>query len=687
MGASKRIGSRLGNPLEEHIEKIVFAIVGLVCIWLLISYVVFSPNVVSCDNKKLAPGGIDSYVSKQTEFLKEKLSEEPQPKAPYEPNVGLFIALTDSAVSGLTVSFEVPVPAPIPRSIIDERIYDLPLIGEDEDVIGEVTDVRVEHIRAAAYVPTTEIDEENIYSQDNSEPNDIDLVTVEAKFDVAGLCERFYENFAGAKVQEQWRDPCLANPVFAVVQLQRQEQLEDGGWSDWQIVPQARIDARRELFEVIEDFAELPPAGLTVRLYRFNNGQVRKDLLQPEAYRIASAEEEWFPPAIHEKYLSYRKELESQEKREAEIAKEEERKRKFEEAREAREAREKEREEKRKERDKTRRETGGRETGAKRRSPGGVDSRRTGTRGTRGDFAASRSTKERSTKRRERPMTVKKHESDKKGSAKSKEVLSTSIDDFYKELDEILITEESDLSKMRQLVFWAHDDTVEPEKKYRYKIRLGVFNPIAGTDKLSGQYKSYKEKVILWSEFSNVTEGVAIPEMSYFFPVKIQETTKIVTVQVCKYVLGYWYSKKFPVRLGESIGKVAKYDVEEKEEQEEQKKVEITVPESIDYSTGAVLVDVMAVSDWVGGSNLRYYFDVLYSSDGAHIGHRPVGSRYWSKELLAKYHEIERAEEKPREPLRDWSSKQSEYRRTSKPRLKQSGDRELYKKMRRRIGI
>jgi hypothetical protein len=53
--------------------------------------------------------------------------------------------------------------------------------------IGEVNGVTVEHIRTVAYVPTEEITEQNGYDKVAHEPNDIDLVTVEANFDVEGL--------------------------------------------------------------------------------------------------------------------------------------------------------------------------------------------------------------------------------------------------------------------------------------------------------------------------------------------------------------------------------------------------------------------------------------------------------------------------------------------------------------------
>ena len=99
--------------------------------------------------------------------------------------------------------------------------------------IPEVADAAVSHIRAAAYVPIREITTQTAYDTGTSEPNDIDLVTVEARFDTVELYRRFTASFNGVDVQkEEWRDPCLADPTFAAIQLQRQERLEDGSWGD-----------------------------------------------------------------------------------------------------------------------------------------------------------------------------------------------------------------------------------------------------------------------------------------------------------------------------------------------------------------------------------------------------------------------------------------------------------------------
>ncbi len=258
-----------------------------------------------------------------------------------------------------------------------------------------------------------------------------------------------------------------------------------------------------------------------------------------------------------------------------------------------------------------------------------------------------------------------------------------SINDVYYDYDEIAFNRLTDFSKIREpMLFWAHDDTLEPKKTYRYRIRLGVFNPVAGTIQLSEQDISQKNKVILWSDFSDVTEPVEIPGRSYFFARDIQEAAKTITVTACQYVLGHWYSEDFKVSKGEVIGDVIETEIEKEKPQRGRSagsrsagsrstdylgdrfgayarpEKKTNVPESIDYSTGAVMVDAMSINDWWGDKTLRtrHYYDMLYSFDGINIEHMSVGTTYWSKDMQTVFNEIARLEREPHEEFKAFGS-------------------------------
>jgi hypothetical protein len=207
------------------------------------------------------------------------------------------------------------------------------------------------------------------------------------------------------------------------------------------------------------------------------------------------------------------------------------------------------------------------------------------------------------------------------------------------------------------LTFWAHDDTIESGKVYRYRIRLGVFNPVTGTGQVKQVDQSRKDKVILWSKYSDVTDQIEIPKRLYFFPLRGEASeNKAVTVKIFKYKMGYWYGWQGTVRQGEIIGK----EVENKDLENGTKvsrRVNKSIPEMIDYSTGSVLVDVKTVNSWVGSSKLthKYYSDLLYSFDGDSIERMPIQQLYWPREVQLKYQELEKFEKKEKKPFRAWA--------------------------------
>ncbi len=54
--------NKIARIFEEHVEKMVLVVVGLVCAWLLITRVVFSPNMVEFGDRSLSPSAIDDAV-------------------------------------------------------------------------------------------------------------------------------------------------------------------------------------------------------------------------------------------------------------------------------------------------------------------------------------------------------------------------------------------------------------------------------------------------------------------------------------------------------------------------------------------------------------------------------------------------------------------------------------------------
>ncbi|MHC4270992.1 MAG: hypothetical protein ACYST2_01610, partial [Planctomycetota bacterium] len=259
------------NFFEEHVEKIFLILASIICVWFLLAWVVISPNQVEYEGRKYIPGKIDNHIYNNSALpLKNKLERSPEPASVYEPEYKNFVTWLNSPLSNINPKIFPPLPGDFEESrITEDRVYDVPQIGEVIDAVAG-------HIRTVAYTPTEEITPERPYDKARHELNDIDLVTVEAKFDTVKLYENFYETYAGSDIQAEWQDPCMGQPIFAAVDLQRQEFLSNGSWSNWKNIQRAKIDSNKELFKIIEDPKELAGGGIELRLLQYRPTQIAR---------------------------------------------------------------------------------------------------------------------------------------------------------------------------------------------------------------------------------------------------------------------------------------------------------------------------------------------------------------------------------------------------------------------------
>ena len=619
------MASKGSNFFLDHLEKFILIIGGIFCVFFLFTGVILPPNNTELDGKTFSPGEIDAYIETEALELVEHLAAEPEPGESYQKQIGKYLSTMDSPLQ-IDTTFWPQQPGMTGDEDWDGRQYSVP---EPPTISGGA----VTHIRAMAYIPTEEVGNKKTYDDAETEPNDLDLVTVEAQLDVAQLYALFSENFAGSGVRPEWRDPCLAKPVFAAVQLQRAQRMANGDWGDWQVVPRLKIDHMRQMLEAIENVDDLPRGGMKVRLLQYNNPSVMLNVLQSRAYDIASAEEDWFPPSLHDKFLSLLREQQAVQRRQEMDRLKEERDKKFEDAR------------------RNRRE------GQPTRAPGGGSmGESSGGSGPGGSMGSSQgpTTRQRSTERPSRTKDDRSREKDELRRRREQE--KETVDDVYVQLEELMITDDSDLDKMEEpLLFWAHDDTVEPGKAYRYRIRLGVFNSLAGTRKLKAGSESYKDQVIIWSNFVEAG-SVEIPLKLYFFAKDIREAANTVIVEVFRYALGYWHSKEYAIEPGEVIGKIDEPEKPKEDKPDSEYSVEdILIPEEVDFRTRAVMIDAVAVDDWAGGKNLRLrnYFNMYYSYYDDDIEAMPIQQRFWSKEMQSTYNDIRSTMKQPKKPPRE----------------------------------
>lgn len=655
--------AKIGQFFEAHIEKIVLVLLGGLSLWLLFTWVAFSPNKISVDRNSglLSPGQIDTYIKREyVPPVEDHLARQPEGKERYVPRfngridandavLGVVRGPLDKGLVGLytdTLAQLTTTPIPLPgqhRLLAGEgKAYKLP-------TVGAVTDVDAEHIRAAAYIPTEPLSEDQEYDSGDSEPNDLDLVTVQGTFDVHQLYERFYESFDSEALPVNWRDKTIAKPVFAAVDLQRQQLRPDGTWGDWQHVPRPRIDPYHDLFKIVEDVNSLPPGGIRARMLKLDQEKIRLALLQPQGYAFASAYEQWYPPSLHREYLDARAKEKLQQKREERQAQQGVTN----------------------DRGRGRGNDNNRGFGNENRGRGGRNIRGRNLRRDRNNRSDGLNGVQGRGRGRNLQNGVQRgagggNPYNLGGARGGPARVETEMDKVIKKFNALLIKPNTKVQDMKTVVFWAHDDTVVPGTTYRYRIRLGVINPVAGTSNISPDERKMNDQTILWSDFSEPTAEMAIPRREYFFVRDFQESTGKASVEVDKFYLGYWRSDNFDVKPGELIGHV----VEKKKAEEnplqmqgrqtmyavarQQPNTMTSDPAKIDYSTHVLFVDAVPVDNWTGDTRLRpqNYYEALYSPDSETLDRVPVGSSNWPDALSKIYGLIKKSQREDVEPFK-----------------------------------
>ncbi len=606
---------KLSKFFEDHIEKVVLVIVGVISFWILITNVVISSNHIEYAGRRFRPGAIDDYIlTTEAVYLQERLEQEPEPpEEEYAPTGDRFVAMLDSAID-IDTAISPPVPIYKMTEIIERR-YAVP-------TMPALDSISAGRYRTVALLPQERVTMENPYDSVETERGDIDLVSMQADFDFGRLRDEFNRTFAGDAVKTEWQDETLAKPVLAGIEVQRQHLLDDEQWSDWQSVPRPEICSYRELLSGDVNEEAVSRGSMRVMLLQLDEPDIQKEIIQPQAYRVVLADDRWLPPSLYGDYARIIRDIESEQRRLDRAA---EREREAE--RDDRTDRDRSTD---RDRDSRRRDTGRTPTGM---GGAGFDGGMTGMMGT--------------DRERRRP-TERRDPDDRDDTAREDRLqsLEESLADIEERFAEISLHQAAELDD--EVVVWSHDDSVEPGRTYRYRIRLGAFNPIAGTDQFAEGYEDYADQHILWTDFTEPTPQISIPERIYFFPVGIQETVKMTNVQVSRYKLGYWYSREFSVRPGELIGRETDPRLSDDLIEEGAE-----IPETVDFTTGAAYVDARPVNIWTGTSNLRpqQYFDMLYTYDGVDIQRLGIIASNWPSELQSLFADIRREERRVRKPF------------------------------------
>ncbi|MCP3905821.1 MAG: hypothetical protein GY715_19520 [Planctomycetes bacterium] len=138
-----------------------------------------------------------------------------------------------------------------------------------------------------------------------------------------------------------------------------------------------------------------------------------------------------------------------------------------------------------------------------------------------------------------------------------------------------------------EVVVWAHDIAIEPNRTYRYRFTIELYNPFfARKLDLREEQHHFAESITLASEASDWSDGIrAIPPLKVYVTKADGEQGSLglgqATAEVFRFYYGRWWRREFPVQPGDRIGAL------------KTRREADSAPESIDYGTDWFVLDII----------------------------------------------------------------------------------------------
>ncbi len=625
------------NLFEAHLEKVAIGAAGLVFLWVVVTRFFLPSGIETTSGTQNVVQAAQNAAKDAEDVLKSK---KPTPnftpkRIPTPENPTKYIAFYNSPTDTLPLG---PIHnTQIITNTMKDKIANFPT----KIPAPQSLSVGIYHTRASTNPSMTA-------ATNPEDIKEVDFVTVEGTFALGQIRSLFQQSFQNPELKDPVAYP---DPIVAAVELDRSQLMPDGSWSAWQHIPRLDIDPGA-VSDPSEDFQEYSTEKYNAILTVRKSAYMQKRILQPEPYALVN--ETWLPPT-------------------------EQAKQKEEEA-------------------KSRRAPGG---GAN-VTPGLPGLGGTGRTPIRPTAPGSR-TRGRQPSTRDRNRSMYRSEEEESYGGRDREYRSEEGGRDYNrggytgrvrmaQVSSQDMKEAEEYLKQDEVTLWAHDASVVPGVVYRYQMRLGFFNPIAGTDRFLPEDIAYKNKIILWSDFlpGNAKEQkfVQIDKRVLFFPRTASSGDKVLaTVDVFRQHDGKWYQRPYTVIPGSTIG-----GIDPPLEKNTQRRTTSTPvapnrnslgmrsrmpgrapgrtttytnpiaaaePEKIDFRTGVTIIDITpkTVHWYSSGSsnslNQQTTPDLVYRDVDGYVKRVPVDNRCWPDELRKQradiLKQIREEEKSPRE--------------------------------------
>jgi hypothetical protein len=531
------------NPLEQHVEKLVFAVVGLVFLGVVALQFVGGGNTVDVSGQQVPLDRAYERVAGQAQAKMAQLNQDTiDDRVPEEiEDLSGRIAESWAAMASLSDEKTLPVPLDFPPP---------PLMDGAEAAVAENGLFRVEAVEppaptgalasqyAAAVDPLVVGQHSELQAYTSAaQPYDMRSVTVAAQFDAGSFMEAFRIDPDGE------RGPLTAIPgawwqgrveILDIV-LERQEVLDGGLYGETEMVSAmpGRFSLRDGLVEGM-DVTELQ--GL-VQSARVN----AREVVQPVYYNVIAGER-WTPPAEGgdnradqiDRLLRDLKAVRAEIKKLEDQLRAEAKQAEF--------------------------ENFLRNTVARRQPGRGGGGGRT-----------SRDTNTTTAPQVDREQQIEERLNARIADYKAREtklIADLAALDFNVETGQApdplvelmgLPTRVIDAESLR---VWAHDVAVEPGATYRYRMRVVVNNPLYGNgDQIADEQRSEAAAPVVESEWSSWTTPVSVDDNEYWFATRatpggeqaIGRTNASALTEIYTFYYGYWRRAEQRLQAGDEV--------------------------------------------------------------------------------------------------------------------------------------
>ncbi len=583
------------NIVEKHLEKGLLALAGLFLLAMVFLFLIRSPNKVTYGGRTVGPNELAEAIRNDARLLDEAVQ-----KAQATPvNVPAYAdELRAQHRAGIFAPAGDKPPLPEELPLAASFGPPLPELAEDKQPERSVTVVtplapsrpvartgRNVVIPRRQEIGTEEEDEEDLA---DAEEMELAWVTVASYFDIGAQASAMTKaNYATA----------ASRVYFAGVDVQRQELLPSGQYSEWEDVANSTAMPQVELAEPLLDDATGAILNQDDIRESYQKVKLHQQMFAQPAFFWVVAGEEWSPPPLEGLLDPDRTDLATGDTARPDPKQDGQRRKK--DAADDRETREKDRreaqaaaekslaaaEEAYRKADDASAERMARDVmrnklvkaSTRKRAELIVNSvaemRRQEARKSAAGGKTDRPTP--GVESGERPAITIAGESRTPGTAQPSGKKA--------EPGEKLLTH---ADNERNVVVWFHDDGVDAGKTYRYRMRVKLWNRYVGKRQAVADPAS-AQKSVLAGDWSLPCDAITVAPSTYFFVSSATSTRDGANVDVWKWGRTGWRVQSFVVGVGDVIGHVEQVETGILDRQTLKQG-----REAVDFSTGAIVLDL-----------------------------------------------------------------------------------------------